>query len=159
MKHLLLFILISCSLSAQDSTAEAAINKVYRVLSGEESRVPAAADRISLLQIAAWEALAYIDRARVLKPSREDLREAVPDYYHFKKDRVIFKLIDQKDYNLYGFEGSLPYRWEGEYVVILSADGKEEKDRWKLLYLDTNYMALQMGHLSVFFTHSPKQEP
>ena len=159
MKHILFLILISCTLSAQDSTAEAAISKVYRVLAGEESRVPIAAERGSLLQSEAWEALAYIDRSQVLMPSREDLREAVPDYYHFKENKVIFKLIDQNDYNLYGFEGSLPYRWEDEYIVILSANGKQEKDRWKLLYLDANYMALQMGDLSVFFTHSPKQEP
>lgn len=154
----LIILLLSCSLSAQETTGEEAINKVFKVLSGAEKEIPAPEKREELLKHGAWEALAYIDRSKAMQLSREDLQEAVPDYYRFKDQKVIFKLIDQKNYNQYGYEGVLPYHWQGKQIVILSKDGKAEKDRWDLLYLDAHYLALRMGEISVFFTHTKAQE-
>lgn len=152
MRLTLILSFLALSLQAQDPSGEEAIAKVFAVLSGAETKLPSLEERNPLLQKGAWEALAYIDRSRVLMPSAEDLMEAVPDYYHFKKDYFLFKLINPKNHNEYGFEGQLKYRWEKRDLVVLSRDGKEEKDRWTLLYLDENYLALKMGDLYVFFT-------
>lgn len=136
---------------------EQAIAKVFRVLAGEETNFPAKAD--SLLQNGAWEALAYIDLAAKLKPQKEDLQEAVPDYYRFKGKELIFKLIDPKDHNQYGFQGKLEYRWQKQFVLVINPKNGTERDRWKVLYLDGEYLALEMGDLRVFFAHTPPQEP
>lgn len=159
MRYTFLFLLIAQAIWAQEPSGEQAIQKVFKVLSGAEEAIPALEDRNKLLQTGAWEALAYIDRERVLAPTPSDLNEAVPDYYHFTEKGLIFKLIDPKDHNHYGFEGRLSYRWEKNYLVLISEDSGQEKDRWKLLYLDDNYLALRIDNLSVFLTQTRAQEP
>lgn len=155
MLRILAFILIGLSLSAQSDDGSEAIAKVFRVLSLAEKSIPPAEQRDSLLQNDAWEALAYIDASARFKPTEEDLREAVPDYYHFTAGRgLYFKLINPENYNEYGHEGKLSYRWDAQSLLVLSLDGRTVKDRWELLYLDSNYMALKMGDLRVFFTHT-----
>lgn len=156
-KSLIILSLISTVAFAQDTDGTKAIAKVFKVLSGAEKAIPLAKD--SLLQAGAWEALAYLDVSRQLQSTPADLQEAVPDYYRFKNGGVLFRLIDQEDSNQYGYEGKLSYRWEGDYLVIHSISGLQEKDRWQLLYVDKQYLALRMGDLRVFFTHAKAQEP
>ncbi len=155
MKRILPLLFFSLSLYSQDISGDQAIAKVFNVLSGKEELLPPSGQRDSLLQIGAWEALAYLEKGAALQ---DDLREAVPDYYHFKEDHFIFKLIDPNDHNHYGFEGQLKYRWEKNQLLVLSPNGEVVKDRWKLLYLDENYLALAMDDLRVFFTHTRPQE-
>lgn len=153
-----LFIVLSFAAFGQELSGDQAIKKVYHILSGEEKSIPKAAAADSLLRQGAWEALAYLDMEQTFNPQEEDLQEAVPDYYRFSAEGLLFKLIDPNDYNQYGHQGKLQYKWEGAEILILSGDGKTIKDRWQLLYLDANYLALQMGGLRVFFTHTPIQE-
>lgn len=159
MRQIFVLLLMAGGLLAQETTGEDAITKVFKVLSGAEKTIPGLDLRDSLLLNGAWESLAYIDAAASFQPSREDLQEAVPDYYNFLSGGgFIFKLINPQNHNEYGYEGQLKYRWEGEDLVVLSADGLQVKDRWQLLYLDHSYLALRMGDLRVFFTHTPNQE-
>lgn len=153
-----LFILLSFAAFGQELSGDQAITKVYNILSGAEKAVPEADLCDSLLRLGAWEALAYLDVEQTFNPQEEDLHEAVPDYYRFSVEGLLFKLIDPNDYNQYGHQGKLKYKWEGAEILILSVDGKTIKDRWQLLYLDANYLALQMGGLRVFFTHTPIQD-
>ena len=46
----------------------------------------------------------------------------------------------------------------GEEFDEKAPDGREVKDRWQLLYLDENYLALKMDALRVFFAHTASQE-
>lgn len=158
MLRIAIFILIGLSAFGQEMTGDEAIAKVYRVLSLQEKSIPQEAKRDTLLRGGPWEALAYIDASRTFQPTEEDLNEAVPDYYRFSAQGLLFKLIHPEDHNQYGYEGQLQYRWEGKTLVVLSKDGKTVKDRWELLYLDANYLALKMGDLRVFFTHTRPQE-
>lgn len=144
-------------LRAQPVSAEEAITKVFKVLSGEERAVPDA--KQDLLQKGAWEALAYLDQNNSFELSEESLQEAVPDYYRFKEKEMLFRLINPKDHNQFGIEGSLNYKWEKDWLVLLDRKTGLERDRWRLLYLDDQYLALEMGELRVFFTHTPPLEP
>ncbi len=108
------------------------------------------------LQPGAWEALSYVEDNGG-EFVEEDLLEAVPDYYNFSDSTVIIKLVNPNDYNDYGIQLNLKYKVLGNELVLYDKKGKE-KDRWQFLYLDTNYLALDMGGLRVFFTKSPPQE-
>ena len=108
------------------------------------------------LQPGAWEALSYVED-KGGEFVEEDLLEAVPDYYNFSDSTVIIKLVNPNDYNDYGIQLNLKYKVLGNELVLYDKKGKE-KDRWQFLYLDTNYLALDMGGLRVFFTKSPPQE-
>jgi len=132
--------------------AEDALQKVFNVLSGEEkSNCEAQCD--SLLNIGAWEALAYLDLASSFSLSLEDLKEAVPDYYQFKEGQLYFKLINPKNHNEYGYSGHLQYILEAQSITVLNPKTKAVKDKWKVLYLDENYLALEMDDLRVFLSH------
>lgn len=151
---ILLFSLGFYGLSAQsDIKAEDALQKVFNVLSGEEkSNCQAQCD--SLLNIGAWEALAYLDLASSFSLSIEDLKEAVPDYYQFKEGKLYFKLINPENHNEYGYAGQLQYNWDAQSLTVLNPKTGAIKDKWKVLYLDENYLALQMDDLRVFLSHT-----
>lgn len=133
-------------------TADKALQKVFDVLSGDERSVVDTPQKF--LQKGAWEALAYIEEAAGLK--KENIAEAVPDYYHFYDKEVLLKLIDPEDYNQYGQEMRVDYAVKEKKILLLK-DGKQ-MDSWDILYLDKSYMALDMGELRVFFTHTAPQE-
>ncbi|HBF21201.1 MAG TPA: hypothetical protein DDW81_13955, partial [Cryomorphaceae bacterium] len=82
---------------------------------------------------------------------------AVADYYNYQEDEVIIKLINPQDYNSYGMEVNVKYLLNKHNIELLTAQGAV-KDSWQLLYLDHNYLALDMGDIRVFFTHTPAQE-
>ncbi len=145
------------TLSAQsDIKAEDALQKVFNVLSGEErSNCKSKCD--SLLNIGAWEALAYVDLSLSFSLSLEDLKEAVPDYYQFKEGKLYFKLINPDNHNEYGYTGQLQYNLAAQSITVISPKTKEIKDKWKVLYLDENYLALEMDNLRVFLSHVKPQ--
>jgi len=149
----MIFLVLVIPAHAQIS-AEEAFKKVFDVLTEKEIKLEG--DLLPKLTSRAWESLSYINEAESYQP--EDLQEAVPDYYHFTKDKVIIRLINQGNYNEYGVELELAYRLKEGYIEILDMKTGEMKDKWRLMYLDDNYMALDMGDLRVFFTHTANQE-
>lgn len=141
--------------NAQDSAdGDKVIQQVFEMLSGEPEAVT---DASGLLMNLAWEALAYLDASGAA--GMEDLQEAVPDYYNFREEDLILKLINPENYNEYGVEISTPYRVKNNAeIILLDAKDGSIRDRWQILYLDENYLALDMGELRVFFTKTPEQE-
>lgn len=140
-----------------DLTAQRALEKVLKVLRGSATFTPSGKSEEHLCN-GAWEALAYSEEQNdSLQAS--DISQAVPDYYHFYENKtLLLKLIDPDDYNQYGQELRLQYAMEEGYIVIQDKKTGAEKDRWEILYLDKLYMALDLGELRVFFTHTPVQE-
>ncbi len=126
--------------------------KVLDILTQKES-IKLEYDKLNL---GAWEALSYLD-AKKAEYAEEDLLEAVPDYYHFLDSTVIVKLVNPNDYNDYGLQLELKYKILAKELILYDKKGKE-KDRWTFLYLDQNYLAMDMGGLRVFFTKTPVQE-
>tara|TARA_R110000850_G_scaffold136812_2_gene257988 strand:- start:1105 stop:1569 length:465 start_codon:yes stop_codon:yes gene_type:complete len=131
------------------------IREVYEVLAGR--RDYNRQELLKNLQRGAWEALSYVTDSDSIV--MEDLSEAVPDYYRFREKEAIVKLINPSNYNEYGLEATIPYKVtaEGEIELIDTKTGGV-KEKWKIIYLDANYLALDMGELRVFFTHTPVQE-
>lgn len=147
-------ILISLTATAQPTEeGRKAMEQVYNVLSGKESNVQ---DVDKNLQRGAWEALSYIDESADMK--MEQLSEAVPDYYNFKNGLLILKLINPQNYNEYGVELKVGYRINKSEIQLFDSKTGKVKDQWEIMYLDQNYMALDLGDLRVFFTHTPLQE-
>ncbi|MGB0175534.1 MAG: hypothetical protein ACPF9D_00110 [Owenweeksia sp.] len=159
MRLQILMVLISLFpfvLMAQEDEGEKALKKVLEVLTVKEPQLPDVTQLPGMLQKGAWEALSYINEGAG-EYDTDDLLEAVPDYYNFGESEVIIKLIDPNDYNQYGIEVTVKYRVLSGKVELLNPQG-ELKSSWELLYLDKHYMALDMGELRVFFTHTPVQE-
>lgn len=140
-----------------DLTAQKALEKVLKVLQGQATFRPSGKSAEHLCK-GAWETLAYAEEpADTLQ--EKDISQAVPDYYHFEENNnLLLKLIDPDNYNQYGQELLLTYRIEGRYISIRNKKTGAEKDRWEILYLNDHYMALDMGELRLFFTHTPVQE-
>ena len=160
--HKLLFFLlvslysVSSRLHAQEPVnSDSVVRQVYRYMVQQ----PAAKENTAeLLQKTAWEALAYMESGEE-EPTVEDLREAVPDYYHFREASVVLKLIDPEDYNNYGVEITAPYKLlDNRTIVLMDERGELERDRWRIIAIDENYLALDMGEIRLFFTHTPAQE-
>lgn len=130
------------------------IREVYEVLAGKR---PAPTENLEAnLKKGAWEALSYLEEQS--KMEIEDLREAVPDYYRFFENEVLLKLINPENYNEYGTQVRVTYRVSAKnQILLLDKEGKV-KEEWKVIYLDKNYLALDMGGLRVFFTHTRIQE-
>ena len=153
----LLFLSSFTILQAQEEDAgEKALKQVLEILTLQEPQLPAEGEMTSLLQKGAWEALSYLNESEDDYTS-EDLLEAVADYYNYQEDEVIIKLINPQDYNSYGMEVNVKYLLNKDNIELLTAKGAV-KDSWQLLYLDHNYLALDMGDIRVFFTHTPAQE-
>jgi hypothetical protein len=150
----LLLLFTSSFLNGQSSAvdSEKAIQKVFEVLSAKE-KGSCGLNCDSLLNIGAWESLAYVDLNASFNLSIEDLKEAVPDYYQFKDGQLYFKLINPENHNDYGYMGQLNYTWEAQSIKLIDPKSKSIKDKWEVLYLDSNYLALQMDDLRVFLTH------
>ncbi len=154
-----LFLLIAffpvCSFGQEATDPDKVIREVYEVLAGMRSFDTE--DINKKLKKGAWEALSYVETSDSIV--MEDLSEAVPDYYRFKEKEAIVKLINPSNYNEYGLEAVIPYKVNagGEIQLLDSKTGVVKKN-WKIIYLDSNYLALDMGELRVFFTHTPVQE-
>ncbi len=156
LKRLTVVVLISlCHQAGAQITAEEAIQKVFDILTLEEPQLQG--DLQKNLTSGAWESLSYLNETNEsYEPG--DLQEAVPDYYHFMAEKVIIRLINQSNYNEYGMELEISYRLHKGHIELLDGKTKALKDRWEIMYLDANYLALDMGDLRVFFTHTPNQE-
>lgn len=156
-RYVLVFIgiIFHVGLWAQPQEGEQALLQVLEILAGKKETP--LVERKTPLKKGAWEALSYLEEKAGVDYTTEDLLEAVPDYYNFRENNVLIKLINPQNYNEYGLELELPYRVEEKTISLFDKEGKV-KDSWIVLYLDDNYMALDMGELRVFFTHTPAQE-
>lgn len=152
----LLLALSSAGLFAQP-TAEEAIDQVFGILSGRDT-ASLPADARAALQKNAWEALAYLPISPSGESRVEDLQEAVPDYYRFIGDQLLLKLIDPEDHNRYGSEFTVNYRLKKRELTLLDPRTGAQRDQWVVLYLDAEYLALEMGDLRLFFTRTAAQE-
>lgn len=135
-------------------TADEAIKKVYETLSLKQSNL--SGDTLQLLKNGAWEALAYLNETDL--DSANKVSEAVPDYYNFRESNAVIKLIDQKDINVYGMELEVAYTVKKGTLYIQKPKTGEVLDTWHIMFLDENYMCMDMGDVRVFFTHSRPQE-
>ncbi len=155
MKKLLIpgILFLFCFHASAQASAEEALQKVYTTLTLQTPQIHG--DTAALLQRGAWEALSYMEPASA--QSVDDLQEAVPDYYHFYPKSVRIKLINPKNSNEYGIDVEVNYRISKSAQIQLLKEGNIQQ-QWQLLYLDQNYMALEMGDIRVFFTHTPPQE-
>lgn len=135
---------------------EEAIEKVFKVLSGQESAIDK--EPAKRLRAAAWEALAYVPGKGLDTITTFSLQQAVPDYYNFEEGELILKLIDPKDHNRYGQELRVPYGLSAPTINLYDNQGQTVKDKWEIIYLDEFYLALDMGDLRIFFTRTAAQE-
>lgn len=100
-----------------------------------------------------WEALAYMEEGSM--SSLDDLNEAVPDYYHFQNNLLQLKLIDAQNSGGFGKELIIPFKINGgETILLINPKSNRVEDSWDILYLDNNYLALDMGDIRVFFIHT-----
>jgi hypothetical protein len=144
--------------ASQTPSPEEAIEKVFKVLDKQESRLPDTSKIANLLQKGAWEALAYVNAAVKDSLTKADLQEAVPDYYRFYNNQLLLKLINQEDYNAYGTEATVPYTLHKNKLKIVDPGTGKTKDHWEIMYLDSYYLALDYGDLRVFFVQTAPQE-
>lgn len=155
MRYLLLSLVLISSLSVFGQEKVDPVTKVYQVLSGQEQ------GKIDSSRLkGAWEALAYLPYINGQLGTKEQLQEAVPDYYRFYPDgTLLLRLIDPEDHLAYLKPIKLAYRFSNQKgLEILSADNKTLKDSWKILYLDDSYFAVQMEDLRLFFVRTAPQE-
>lgn len=151
MKYWFIFSLLFAGLNVQGQLdPEAVRQKVLKAL--KEKRVPTSRDS-SYLVAGAWEALAYLEDT-----TTENLFQAVPDYYSFKNGKLLLKLINPQNKNEYGVEIEVNYKLLNNKLLLFDTNTGELKSTWKLLYLDKNYLGMEMDGLFVFFTHTPLQE-
>jgi hypothetical protein len=160
-KFILSLILLSFTWPAlgQDSSlsADEAIAKVYAVLTGSEKSIPSDHQNIEkLLSRAPWEALAYLPVG--IEPDTNDLQQAVPDYYRFRDGTLLLRLIDPKNQNQFGMSTEVGYKLKDQDIVIIDPSTGGEADRWQIIYLDKNYLALDMLEFRIFFTRTAPQE-
>lgn len=144
----LLILLLGLPGIAQDPPSQSqAQKKVLAILSGEESRVPQEA--AALLSQTGWEALAYLEMP---VPQGQDtaLQQAVGDRYYFGEDSLQVSLKQRQGAKAESF--AVPYRVSNARVVVAEESGGQESSLWKILYLDSHYLALDMDGLRVFFT-------
>lgn len=158
MVRIILIGILVCSglgIQAQEISGQEALQKVYNVLT-QKGDVEIKNPKFFLEQ-GAWEALSYLQKKD--STTINDLEEAVPDYYRFKSNNtLLLKLINPKNHNEYGTRITVGYRVDDNIIQLLDIKDLTVKDQWTILYLDDNYMALEMGELRVFFTHTPVQE-
>jgi len=152
-----IFLLITSRSTAQtDSLTPAkALATVHKILT-EPSKPPLSKDLHTLLERGAWEALAYVGEDSDM--SETDVQEAVPDYYRFKNGVLLLKLIDPENSQRYARKFEVPYRWKRPDIHLLDTSSGTTRDRWEIRYLSSEYLALDMGELRIFFTHTAPQE-
>ncbi len=133
---------------------DSAIAQVFNVLTGKETAIPDSIPKY--LERGAWEALAYLEKENA---TQQDLQQAVPDYYSFKNGKLLLKLINPENLNEYGTEVNVPYLIDNQDNVVLKDPKTDaEKARWQVMYLDANYLAMEVAGLRIFFTQTALQE-
>ena len=142
----------SVSAQLKDLEPNDALQTVFAVLSAKKMVSKDSKLCDSLLNIGAWESLAYVDIGSSFNLSLEDVQEAVPDYYQFKKGKLYFKLISPANNGEYGTSGELNYSQDGSIIRLIDPRTKALMDQWEIRYLDQNYLALEMDDLRVFLS-------
>ena len=146
---------ITISAQAQEDAASKAREHMFKVLTAADGVF--IEDVVENMERAPWEALAYMEEDKML--SAEDLQEAVPDYYRFKNNLLQLKLVDPKNLGSFGTQVTIPYKVDNdETILLLNPRNDEVKDSWDVLYLDKNYLALDMGDVRLFFIHTTIKE-
>lgn len=140
---------------AQNDAAKEGREHMFNVLTAE---VPDQLGNVLYnLEKSPWEALAYLEESNA--HTINDLREAVPDYYHFAGGILDVKLRNPDDAADYSTEMKLGYSLGNDYKIVLRKPGTLRSDlSWQILYLDKNYLALDMGEVRVFFIHTPLKQ-
>lgn len=100
-----------------------------------------------LLMKKPWEAIAYIDSAA----ANSVLKEAVPDEYTFDKDKLTIVLSSSQEGSSRN-EQDLNYCLESNSIVIYK-DSKALNLVWQIIYLDSDYLVLDIDGLRLFLIH------
>ena len=139
----------------QDIAAEQGRKYMYEALTKDK---PAYLENVKQnLERGPWEALAYLEKGSA--SSQEDLQEAVADYYHYSKGVLDVRLRNPGDFQSYNTKMELAYNVGNGYSIALRKPGSARAElTWQILYLDENYLALDMGDVRVFFIHTQKQD-
>lgn len=150
-----ILIALGGALQAQSDAATKAKEHMFSALTGAEGVVIENLE--TNLYHGPWEALAYVEEDAM--SSMEDIQEAVPDYYHFDNGLLHLKLVDPENLSEFGTVMDIPYKLENaKSIVLINPRSKREDGGWDILYLDRNYLALDMGEIRVFFIHSTLKE-
>lgn len=154
MRYLVLSFLLaisSCILSAQEAQEEPA-QVVLNLLSG---KVPLNRDSIeTCLKAHSWESLAYWDSG--LELSKSNLFEAVPDVYRFDDTGFQLLLFSEDPANRQPIKGG--YVIKEDQLEFVKKRTNEVIDTWTILYVDRNYLAVDMDGLRVFLV-PPDNDP
>jgi hypothetical protein len=147
----LMLALCTAPLFAQDQEEEPAL-LVLRILSDTTwQNNPQTKDHLSTHS---WESLAYWDSD--MPSDKENLFEAVPDVYRFDEGTFRLRLFKEDQTSNQTITGK--YRLNNENLIFLNETGNKELDKWKIIYLDKNYLAVDMQGLRVFLV-SPDDDP
>lgn len=151
-----IFSFIGFGIYAQSDAAIKAREQMYKALASTDGVVIKNAEKN--ISLSPWEALAYMEEGRMLSTS--DINEAVPDYYYFQNNNLLqLKLIDAKYPEAFGTELAVPYQIkDNNTILLINPKDRKIEDTWDILYLDENYLALDMGDIRVFFIHAPIKE-
>ena len=147
MKPYILFLLtiLSISAKAQDSIVQVVFNALTVETPNVEKPV------LELLADHNWEALAYWDTE--VEKSKDFMFEAVGDVYVFKANHdfeLHFK--DPNDGNAFGLNIKGTFKVVGNNIELLS--NKNKTLIWKIIWLDQNYLILEVDGLRIFYTQS-----
>lgn len=147
MKNLVLFLLTIASLTsfAQDSI----VQLVFNAITVEAPKVEKPAKE--LLVNHQWEALAYWDVKTDKK--LDQMFEAVGDVYTFKPDNSFeLNLIDPNDGAKFGLKIKGSYIINNNSIELISS--KNKKLIWTMVWLDKNYLILEIDGMRIFYTQS-----
>lgn len=139
--------------SQEDQEVEEVQQQVYEFL----TQPPAIPDNASQLLVnAAWEALAYLDLSLDHTPA--DLQEAVPDYYNFQDSIVYIRLVDPANPGESEFRYQAIYTLADGLISLVKTQDAKAVSEWRIIAIDQHYLALDMGDVRVFFTHTSERE-
>lgn len=128
---------------------DSVIKIVWNALSAEETYIEESEE--SLLVDCDWEALSYWDTKSPKNMS--NMFEAVGDVYRFNKDgSFLLRLIDPSNPKTFGLEVKGSYVRKAEIISLTSEAGKLQ--HWQIVFLDQNYLILEIDGLRIFFTKS-----
>jgi hypothetical protein len=141
-------LLLSMSTLAQELNPDSVVFKVLDALTAEPLALPNNLDE--LLIGPEWEALAYWE---IGQPKQlEYLNEAVGDIYQFQPTSFVIKLIDPNNPRTYLQAITGQFARKERRIVLTSSSGKELN--LDIIFIDKNYLVLEMDGLRLFFTQS-----
>ncbi len=144
------FWLLSWGTKAQTQNSDSVLQLVYKTLTlPADSSLKVKSDH---LESTDWEALAYIDISGLYDESK--MQEAVGDVYRFKEGRFAIKMVDQKDPSKFGLLVNGDFKIESNVLVLSKKENPDFKIELTVIYLDENYLVIDMDSLRIFLTHT-----